>query len=92
MAGQPRTDYKLCWSSAAADGAGASFYRVPTGLLTLNGPVQVSQLCTMSLDCVITLTGVGLQSSNQLLLIDADGSCGDATPLTATFDGLDQPE
>lgn len=91
LAGQPRTDYKLCWSSAAADGAGASFYRVPTGLLTLNGPVQVSQLCTMSLDCVITLTGVGLQSSNQLLLIDADGSCGDTTPLTATFDGLTNP-
>ena len=42
LAGQPRTDYQLCWASAPADGAGAAFYRVPVGLLTLNGPVQVS--------------------------------------------------
>lgn len=90
-AGQPRTDYKLCWSSAPAQGAGAAFYRVPVGLLTLNGPVQVSQQCTMSLPCEITLTGVGLASSNQLLLIDADGACGQTTPVTATFDGLTNP-
>lgn len=91
LAGQPRTDYQLCWASAPADGAGAAFYRVPVGLLTLNGPVQVSQICTMSLQCVITLTGVGLAASNQILLIDGDGSCGSSSPMTATFDGLTNP-
>ncbi|CAK9061613.1 unnamed protein product [Durusdinium trenchii] len=91
LAGQPSTDYKLCWSSAPADGAGAAFYRVPVGLLTLNGPVQVSQACTMSLACQITLTGVGLAASNQLLLIHSESSCGDVSATTATFDGLTNP-
>ncbi|CAJ1390877.1 unnamed protein product [Effrenium voratum] len=90
-AGQPRTDYLLCWSSAPADGAGAAFYKVPVGYLTLNGPVQVSQHCIMGTQCSITLTGVGLAAFNQILIIDAAGSCGSTTPSTAVFDGLTNP-
>lgn len=91
LAGQPRADYKVCWAHSPSNVAGAAVYSVPVGLLTLNGPVQNSQLCSLGVDCVITLTGVGLAASNQILLIDDSSSCGDESPTLATFSGLSNP-
>ena len=90
LSGQPRTDYTLCWSHAPGDG-GASFYKVPIGSLTVNGPVQVAQHCILGTQCDITLAGVGLADTNQVLIIDSDSSCGDSSPNVAVFDGLVNP-
>ena len=90
LSGQPRTDYTLCWSHDPGDG-GASFYKVPLGYLTVNGPVQVAQHCILGTSCDITLTGVGLADTNQILIIDADSSCGNSDPTVAVFDGLVNP-
>lgn len=90
LSGQPRSDYTLCWSHSPGDGA-ASLYKAPIGYLTVNGPVQVAQHCILGTDCDITLSGVGLVATNQLLIIDADSSCGDSSPTIAVFDGLTNP-
>ncbi|CAE8630678.1 unnamed protein product, partial [Polarella glacialis] len=92
IAGLPSPNYKVCWAHAPGIVGGKELYRVPLGLLTVNGPNQVSQECTLGLDCVITLSGTGLVATNQVFIIDDGSSCGDASPTLAAFSGVTNPQ
>jgi hypothetical protein len=87
VAGYPYANYKLCWGHDPADGDYSGYNIEIDAAGDLFGPDRMELACTMGLPCVLTVTGYGLTTDNQLAA--AEGSCGaSASVSTQTWDAI----
>lgn len=77
-----RANFLVCWSNAPADFQ-LTHYMVKVGFLTLAGPKKADLSCTLSRPCSLTLEGLLLEATNQILIVSAESdTC--APPPTMT--------
>lgn len=82
--GNSQTSYLVCWSNNPANG-NPPIYRTPVGKLVLIGPKVAPKECQLSIQCSISVSGIGLASTNKLMIIPLDGhKCG-AEPIAPVF-------
>eukprot|EP00929_Paragymnodinium_shiwhaense_P082593 TRINITY_DN4359_c0_g1_i1.p1 TRINITY_DN4359_c0_g1~~TRINITY_DN4359_c0_g1_i1.p1 ORF type:complete len:1519 (-),score=257.83 TRINITY_DN4359_c0_g1_i1:120-4676(-) len=83
ISGTPFGGYLLCWGarvSAAPD------YMITLGGFTLAGPIASPGIsCTKGENCIIILTGFGLETSNWIFVGGSAADCGNETPTLADF-------
>ena len=72
--------YKLCWGhDPANETMEEQQYPVEAGFFMMLGPLAMDFECYLHFPCTINISGIGLSSSNMVLLIEtAAGRCGDA--------------
>jgi hypothetical protein len=72
--------YELCWAHNAT---ALAEYLVPYGSLRLNGPHVRRYKCTLGVDCVLPIPGIGLRGSNELTIREAGVSnCNSTANIT----------
>jgi len=89
--GGPPGLYGLCWGSGASSNLSGSQdaqdFPVALGTLTLGGPTRMDYMCVFGISCVLTLSGIGLSTSDKLAVV-SDPSCGASMPSFISFLGL----
>jgi hypothetical protein len=83
IGGRPQTD-QICWASAPTLQYDMTLNKTPLGTLTMQGLYQgLVTECQLCQYCSVTAYGMGLASTDRILLIEGGGSCGDAAQMQA---------
>lgn len=86
--------YKLCWAHGVGRTAqGELPFVVDVGTFGLAGVYgSYSVECVLGQLCAFSLSGLQLSVTNQVIVIEDFGTCGDADPALAKFEGLQMPK
>ncbi|KAF4662720.1 hypothetical protein FOL47_006072 [Perkinsus chesapeaki] len=86
MGGKPALEnYDMCWAPERRVAGAYSDFVYPVGRFVMSGPFRRVSYCMIRQACNISLEGIGLTSTNRILVIRDTYRCGQAVPFSGVL-------